>query len=197
MKAYNDAIKMLTLRKNSSNANFVGKKRRHINTATSPLMVTQSIRNTRMSQTNPLGKDEILSKQYSMNTTAFGSNAGARPLNGQKQRVKSGIDSKLFLYQTPAYQWVPSSVYRYDDFRESLSVMAEEGVAGKKFYIGEDVENGHVYGLVNIAAFLAQVSRFHAIEKTLLSRTDLIITYAHFFQNYCAVYERNDTVRCM
>ena len=40
---------------------------------------------------------------------------------------------------------------------ESLYVMAAEGVAGKKFYIGDDdVENGHVYGLVNIAAFLAQ-----------------------------------------
>ena len=36
-------------------------------------------------------------------------------------------------------------------------MMAAEGVAGKKFYIGDDdVENGHVYGLVNIAAFLAQ-----------------------------------------
>jgi hypothetical protein len=40
---------------------------------------------------------------------------------------------------------------------ESLYVMATEGVTGKKFYIGEsDVENGHVFGLVNIAAFLAQ-----------------------------------------
>ena len=71
--------------------------------------------------------------------------------------VKSSIDSKLFLYQTPYFQWIPSSVYRYDDFKESLHVMATEGVAGKKFYIGEsDVTNGHVYGLVNIAAFLAQ-----------------------------------------
>ncbi|KAL7526856.1 hypothetical protein ACHAXR_001684, partial [Thalassiosira sp. AJA248-18] len=66
-------------------------------------------------------------------------------------------DNKLFLYQTPGFQWIPSSVYRYDDFKESLYVMATEGVAGKKFYIGESaVENGHVYGLVNIAAFLAQ-----------------------------------------
>ena len=70
--------------------------------------------------------------------------------------VKSEIDSKLFLYQTPAFQWIPSTVYRYDDFRESLNIMAEEGVAGKTFYIGEDIENGHVYGMVNIAAFLAQ-----------------------------------------
>jgi hypothetical protein len=72
------------------------------------------------------------------------------------QAVKDEIDSKLFLYETPSFQWVPSTVYKYADFRESLYVMATEGVAGKKFYIGEDVTNGHVYGLVNIAAFLAQ-----------------------------------------
>ena len=73
------------------------------------------------------------------------------------ETVKDDIDDKLFLYQTPAFQWVPSSVYRYEDFHESLFVMATEGVAGKKFYIGEDdVTNGHVYGLVNIAAFIAQ-----------------------------------------
>ena len=69
---------------------------------------------------------------------------------------KGAIDNDLFLYQTPDFQWIPSTVYRFDDFRESLNIMATEGVAGKTFYIGEDVQNGHVYGLVNIAAFLAQ-----------------------------------------
>ena len=73
------------------------------------------------------------------------------------ESVKDEINNKLLLYQTPGYQWIPSSVYRYEDLKESLYVMATEGVAGKKFYIGEsDVENGHVYGLVNLAAFLAQ-----------------------------------------
>ena len=73
------------------------------------------------------------------------------------ESVKDEINNKLFLYQTPAFQWIPSSVYRYEDLKESLYVMATEGVAGKKFFIGEsDVENGHVYGLVNLAAFLAQ-----------------------------------------
>jgi hypothetical protein len=71
--------------------------------------------------------------------------------------VKDDIDTKIFLYQTPDFQWVPSTVYRYEDFSESLDVMATEGVAGKTFYIGESaVDNGHSYGLVNIAAFLAQ-----------------------------------------
>ena len=70
--------------------------------------------------------------------------------------VENEIDNKLFLYETPSYQWIPSSVYKYADLKESLYVMATEGVAGKKFYIGEDTTNGHVYGMVNIAAFLAQ-----------------------------------------
>ena len=78
-------------------------------------------------------------------------------LESALESAKVDIDNDLFLYQTPAYQWIPSSVYRYADFKDSLYVMATDGVAGKKFYIGETgVENGHVYGLVNIAAFLAQ-----------------------------------------
>ena len=72
------------------------------------------------------------------------------------EQVKGGIDTKLFLYQNPLSQWEESSVYRFDDFLESLKVMSTSAIAGKKFYIGEDVTNGHVYGLVNIAAFLAQ-----------------------------------------
>ena len=70
--------------------------------------------------------------------------------------VKADIDNDILLYQTPAFQWEPSTVYRYDDLLASINVMATEGVAGKTFYTGEDVQNGHVYGLVNIAAFLAQ-----------------------------------------
>ena len=73
--------------------------------------------------------------------------------------VENNINTKLFLYQTPAFQWIPSTVYKYTDFRDSLQVMATDGVANKKLYIGdENVTNGHVYGLVNIAAFLAQES---------------------------------------
>jgi hypothetical protein len=72
------------------------------------------------------------------------------------ESVKTDINNNLLLYQNPAFQWIPSTVYRYDDLLESIKIMSTEGVAGKKFYIGEDVENGHVYGLINIAAFLAQ-----------------------------------------
>eukprot|EP00569_Conticribra_weissflogii_P000939 CAMPEP_0171353700 /NCGR_PEP_ID=MMETSP0878-20121228/44328_1 /TAXON_ID=67004 /ORGANISM="Thalassiosira weissflogii, Strain CCMP1336" /LENGTH=590 /DNA_ID=CAMNT_0011859655 /DNA_START=272 /DNA_END=2042 /DNA_ORIENTATION=- len=70
--------------------------------------------------------------------------------------VKNEIDNKLFLYLTPDYQWIPSTVYRYDDFLESLKIMSEIGVAEKLFYTGENVDNGYIYGLINVAAFLAQ-----------------------------------------
>lgn len=71
-------------------------------------------------------------------------------------KAKDGIDTNLFLYQTPTLQWEQSTIYRYVDFFESLKVMSTNAVADKKFYIGEDVTNGHVFGMVNIAAFLAQ-----------------------------------------
>ena len=52
--------------------------------------------------------------------------------------------------------WEPSSLYRFKDLLAALRVMHQEGVAGKYFYMGDDTNEGHIYGLVNIAAFLAQ-----------------------------------------
>ena len=62
----------------------------------------------------------------------------------------------MFLYQTPSLEWAPSDIYRYSDFLDGLRVMYNIGMANKFFYMGDDSEDGHLYGLVNIAAFLAQ-----------------------------------------
>ena len=63
------------------------------------------------------------------------------------------IDDTLFLYQGIE----PSTVYRFKGFIDGLNVMVHDGVAGKHFYLGSnDGPNGHLYGLVNIAAFLGQ-----------------------------------------
>ncbi|EJK56211.1 hypothetical protein THAOC_23949 [Thalassiosira oceanica] len=62
------------------------------------------------------------------------------------------IDGKLFLYQGSE----PSTVYRYEGFIAGLKVMVEHQMAGLSYYLGDDSENGHLYGLVNIAAFIGQ-----------------------------------------
>lgn len=65
-------------------------------------------------------------------------------------------DSEILLYESPTMVWEPSSVYRFDDMVAALRVMYTNGVANKYFYMGDETENGPIYGLVNIAAFLAQ-----------------------------------------
>ena len=85
-----------------------------------------------------------LSASYALNLAA--ANTTTNLINALES-VKADIDSNVLLYQTPDFQWEPSTIYRYEDLMESIEIMSTEGVAGKKFYIGEEnVENGHVYG---------------------------------------------------
>jgi hypothetical protein len=64
------------------------------------------------------------------------------------------FDNKLFLTQLGQ----SSSIYKAADLLSALSIVGNEpGVGGKTFYLGEeDVDLGWEYGLVNLAAFLAQ-----------------------------------------
>lgn len=66
------------------------------------------------------------------------------------------IDNKLFLYESPADGWIPSSIYKSEGLLKGLEVMNSKGVNGMYFYLGGDGTKDHVYGLVNVAAFLAQ-----------------------------------------
>lgn len=86
---------------------------------------------------------------------------GAAAVEATFQQMKDAINEKLFLYETPDEEWVPSTVYRFDGFFDGLKIMHTQGVAGKKVYLGGECEKCHMYGLVNIAAFLAQVSRMY------------------------------------
>jgi hypothetical protein len=71
--------------------------------------------------------------------------------------LESAINSKLFLVETPSGDVLPSKVYIFKDFLAALPVVADgEGIANKYFYLGEQQSRGYEYGLVNIAAFLAQ-----------------------------------------
>lgn len=80
-------------------------------------------------------------------------------------QMKDRFDNELFLYETPQHQWIPSTVYRFDGFYDGLKIMHGQGVAGKKIYMGVDegsegdCKHCHMYGLVNVAAFLAQAMK--------------------------------------
>ena len=80
--------------------------------------------------------------------------------------MKNAINTQLFLYETPMMEWVPSTVYSFDGFFDGLKVMHTQGVAGQKIYLGghengmnEGCEHCFMYGLVNVAAFLAQAMK--------------------------------------
>ncbi|MGR5486020.1 Ig-like domain-containing protein [Vibrio alfacsensis] len=80
-------------------------------------------------------------------------------LNQQLANAESVMDNEAFLYETPQSQWVPSTVYKWNDFLDGLNAMHNIGVAGNKFWLmndGIDDETNIKYAKVAIAAFLAQ-----------------------------------------
>jgi hypothetical protein len=87
------------------------------------------------------------------------SSSAASAVEAVLEAHKDGIDNEILLYESPSMEWLPSSVYRYRDMVAALRVMYQEGVAEKFFYMGDDSDNGHVYGLVNLAAFRDQSRR--------------------------------------
>ena len=101
------------------------------------------------------------------------------PSSGSAAAVKSVllsnqdmIDREILIYETPSMEWLPSSTYKSDDMIKALDIMSTDGIAGKFIYTGDDSDKGHVYGLVNLAAFLAQAMKetikYNACEFLLL-----------------------------
>jgi len=73
--------------------------------------------------------------------------------------LEAVIDTKLFLSETPSFGWVPSTVYKFDGFYAALQIVHSTGVANHKLYLGGDCSHCHMYGLINVAAFLAQAMK--------------------------------------
>lgn len=73
-------------------------------------------------------------------------------LAGQADLLKN-----IFIYQAPDMQWYESDVFTLDSFLRGVEVMSQDGVANQYFYLGD--ENDYRYGVVNVAAFLAQVMK--------------------------------------
>ncbi|GLT19222.1 hypothetical protein GCM10007938_30040 [Vibrio zhanjiangensis] len=80
-------------------------------------------------------------------------------LNDELISAESVMNNEVFLYETPQSQWVPSTVYKWNDFLDGLNAMHNIGVAGNKFWLmddGVDDDTNIKYAKVAIAAFLAQ-----------------------------------------
>nr|WP_240002650.1 Ig-like domain-containing protein [Photobacterium kishitanii] len=80
-------------------------------------------------------------------------------LNRELANAATVMDNEAFLYETPQSQWVPSTVYKWNDFLDGLNAMHNIGVAGNKFWLlNDDVDDATniMYAKVAIAAFLAQ-----------------------------------------
>lgn len=103
------------------------------------------------------------SSSSSTTTTGTIKSFGYAAVEETFQSIKDIIDTKLFLYETPDMQWLPSTVYRFEGFFDGLQLMYKQGVNGKKIYMGgnndPNCRHCHMYGLVNIAAFLAQAMK--------------------------------------
>jgi hypothetical protein len=73
------------------------------------------------------------------------------------------INSQLLLVETTSGP-APSKIYKFKDLLEALPTVSDgEGIANEYFYLGEEQsssggngDRGYEYGLVNLAAFLAQ-----------------------------------------
>ena len=65
--------------------------------------------------------------------------------------------TQILLSQTPQGKLYPSYRYQLSDFLSALTYISEQGVGGRKFYMGEsNIHQGVRYGVVNAVLFLAQ-----------------------------------------
>jgi hypothetical protein len=93
-------------------------------------------------------------------------------LNSELAATESVMDNEVFLYETPTSSWVPSTIYKWNDFLTGLNSMHNVGVAGEKFWLVDssvDDATNAKYAKVAIAAFLSQsmqeTIRFDACDE--------------------------------
>jgi hypothetical protein len=134
-------------------------------------LANDSFRTTSSSTSDPQVIVEADMSEFSGSATTISSQ-----VESSFEIIQDTIDNELFLYETPLSEWIPSTVYRFDGFFDGLKIMHSVGVAGKKIYLGansleddflgtgviQDESNCNhcfMYGLVNVAAFLAQAMK--------------------------------------
>ncbi|AYQ56470.1 Chitodextrinase [Bathymodiolus thermophilus thioautotrophic gill symbiont] len=73
--------------------------------------------------------------------------------------VANEMNSNVFLFNDAPGSWIPSSIYKWEDFLNALKAMHNTGISGDKYWLFDDSdsdEKKQKYGAVAIASFLAQ-----------------------------------------
>lgn len=73
-----------------------------------------------------------------------------------KAALQATKSSAILISQQPDSSWKPSTIYFWPDLISALTSMATQGIGNSKFWLGDTSANGWKYGMVNVAAFLAQ-----------------------------------------
>lgn len=79
---------------------------------------------------------------------------GNKVIDALVEKLKEVDSEGVFLYETPELKWEPSTVYKWEDMIAAVQIMADQGIGKMKLFAGE--EGNFEYGMVNVAAFLAQ-----------------------------------------
>jgi len=79
---------------------------------------------------------------------------------GDREEVMDALrktdPNDILLSEQPDHTWAASTMYKWVDFLEALDTVSSAGIGEELFWLGDGSENGREYGLVNVAAFLAQ-----------------------------------------
>jgi len=88
-------------------------------------------------------------------TTTVGSTTLSSPstlIDATVSALENSESDGVFMYDTGS-GWLPSDIYTWPDMIQAVRLMASTGVGALKLWLGD---SDHIYGLVNVAAFLAQ-----------------------------------------
>jgi len=93
-------------------------------------------------------------------------------------RLQTTASESCNIDSAAASCWEPSEIYTWHDMVEAVEKMATRGVAGRTIYTGTAGGNRLVYGLANLAAFLAQTMQetiqYDACDENNWSNADAV-----------------------
>lgn len=111
--------------------------------------------------------------------------SGDDTIDAAIKALEAANSAGVFMYDT-GNGWIESDIYTWPDMVKAVSVMANKGVGKNKLWLGSDGK--HVYGLVNVAAFLAQAMQetiqYNACDEN--SWSDRAVVAEHGGSEYSA-----------